>query len=162
MNIAADYLHICIAKQCLTLIENGEIKQSYPVSTAKNGPGEINGSGCTPRGWHCVRAKIGQNSPIGTVFVARRATGEVYSERLAEQQPHRDWILSRILWLGGAEPGFNRFGTVDTGKRYIYIHGSPDSGVDGTPQSHGCIRMKNRDILYLFDRVGLRTRVLID
>jgi lipoprotein-anchoring transpeptidase ErfK/SrfK len=156
------YLRISIARQTLDLIENGEARRSYPVSTAKNGPGERMGSGCTPRGWHAIRAKIGPDAPVDTVFVGRRPTGEIYDAALAEKHPERDWILTRILWLGGLEPGFNRYGDVDTAWRYIYIHGSPDAGVTGRPESHGCIRMKSRDILDLFERVEAGTRVLIE
>lgn len=155
------YLRVSIPEQRLDLIENGEAVKSYPVSTAKNGPGELQGSGCTPRGWHRIRAKIGRDAPSGAVFVGRRWTGEIYDAGLQAQHPGRDWILTRILWLGGLEPGFNRYGEVDTTWRYIYIHGSPDHGVTGQPQSHGCVRMKSPDLLDLFGRVGAGTRVLI-
>ncbi|MBS1214665.1 MAG: hypothetical protein H6R26_3282, partial [Proteobacteria bacterium] len=143
------YLRVSVARQRLEILDEGKVVGSYPVSTAKNGVGERRGSECTPRGWHVIRAKIGRDAPEGTVFVGRRPTGEIYSEVLAGQQPERDWILTRILWLGGLEPGFNRYGEVDTAWRYVYIHGSPDSGVTGTPHSHGCIRMKSADVLDL-------------
>ena len=133
----------------------------YPVSTAAAGVGEVNGSGATPRGWHVIRAAIGAGEPAGTVFRGRRPTGEVYSEALAREQPGRDWILSRILWLSGLEPGRNRLGVVDTFRRYIYIHGTPDSEPMGEPHSHGCIRMHNTDIIELFARVAPGTRVYI-
>ena len=155
------YLKVSIAEQCLSLIEQGEIVASYPVSTAKNGPGERKGSGCTPRGWHAVRAKIGEGAPCGAVFVGRRWTGEIYDAALQAAHPERDWILTRIVWLGGLQPGFNRYGEVDTAWRYIYIHGSPDTGVSGSPQSHGCVRMKSADVLDLFARVAAGMRVLI-
>jgi len=157
----ARYLRITVATQALDLIENGHIMKTYPVSTAKNGVGELNGSGCTPRGWHVIRAKIGAGLPIDTVFVARRPTGEIYDARLGAENPHRDWILSRILWLGGLEPGFNRFGNVDTASRYIYIHGSRDAGVTGQPLSHGCVRMKSPDVVELFDHVPAGLPVII-
>jgi hypothetical protein len=156
------YLRVSIARQCLEWIENGEAVRRYPVSTAKNGPGERKGSGCTPRGWHRIRAKIGEGAPCDAVFVGRRWTGEVYGADLRAQYPERDWILTRILWLGGLEPGFNRYGEVDTAWRYIYIHGSPDDGVAGVPQSHGCVRMKSLDVLDLFGRVAAGMRVLIE
>jgi lipoprotein-anchoring transpeptidase ErfK/SrfK len=156
------HLRVSIARQILDVIENGEVTRSYPVSTAKNGVGERMGSGCTPRGWHAIRAKIGRDAPINAVFVGRRPTGEIYDAALASKCPERDWILTRILWLGGLERGFNRYGDVDTAWRYIYIHGSPDDGVTGRPESHGCIRMKSRDILDLFERVEAGTRVLIE
>lgn len=134
----------------------------YEVSTALNGAGETNGSGCTPRGEHVIRAKIGADMPINAVFVGRRFTGEIYSEALAEQCPTRDWILTRILWLSGLQKGFNRLGCVDTMRRYIYIHGTPDTEPMGVPVSHGCIRMRNRDIIELFDKVPVGTRLVIE
>lgn len=119
------------------------------------------GSGCTPRGWHSIRAKIGDTLPLYSVFKARRATGEIYSPELAAQFPERDWILTRILWLGGLEAHKNRYGNVDTAWRYIYLHGCPDERMDGTPQSHGCVRMYNRDIIDLFNQVSSGMRVFI-
>ena len=128
--------------------------KTYSVSTAKRGPGELNGSLCTPRGRHLVRAKIGAGQPLNAVFVRRRPTGEVWSPGLHERYPGRDWILTRILWLSGCEPGRNRLGEVDTMRRYIYIHGSPDIAEMGKPGSIGCIRMRNRDIVELFDLIS--------
>ncbi len=161
MGAPTHYLHVSIPDQRLSMIENGKIVKTYPVSTAKNGPGERMGSGCTPRGWHVIRAKIGTDEPENSVFIGRRPTGEKYNAELAAQYPERDWILTRILWLGGLEPGFNRYHEVDTAWRYIYIHGSPDHGVSGDPQSHGCVRMKSPDLLELFDNVKTGMRVLI-
>ena len=154
-------LLVCIADQSLELREGGECVRRYSVSTAANGAGEREGSGCTPRGRHIVRARIGAGMPEGAVFRGRRFTGEVYSDALAAQFPERDWILSRILWLSGCEPGFNRLGDVDTMRRYIYIHGTPDSEPMGVPASHGCIRMRNSDVMELFERVPVGTPVLI-
>lgn len=131
----------------------------YPVSTARNGPGEGYGSGCTPRGWHVVRARIGAGAPPNAVFVGRRPTGEIYSPGLAARFPDRDWILTRILWLSGLEPGRNRLGRVDSMRRYIYIHGTPDSEPMGVARSHGCVRMRNSDLLELFDRTPAGTPV---
>jgi hypothetical protein len=157
------HLLVSIASQRMTLLSaDGDAIACWPISTARNGAGECLGSECTPRGRHVIRACIGGNSPANAVFAGRRWTGEIYSDALAECFPARDWILTRILWLGGLEPGFNRYGDVDTGKRYIYIHGSPDSGVNGTPASHGCIRMKTADILDLYPRVGAGVQVLIE
>ncbi len=158
---AQDYLDIDIASQQLTVYANGNRVQCYPVSTAKRGPGELMGSECTPRGWHKIRAKIGADQPLQAVFIGRRATGEIYTADLARQYPQRDWILTRILWLGGLEPGKNRYGNVDTSWRYIYIHGCPDELITGEPESHGCIRMKNADILDLFDRLEVGVKVYI-
>jgi lipoprotein-anchoring transpeptidase ErfK/SrfK len=136
-------------------------KKTYSVSTAKNGAGEKNGSFCTPRGKHIVRAKIGGGQPVNTVFVRRRPTGEIWTPELHASYPGRDWMLTRILWLSGCEPGFNRLGDVDTMRRYIYIHGSPDSAEMGKPGSIGCVRMRNRDIVELFERVQPYTSVEI-
>jgi len=135
--------------------------KTYSVSTAKNGPGEKNGSFCTPRGSHIVRAKIGGGQPVNTVFVRRRPTGEIWSPELHAKYPGRDWMLTRLLWLSGCKPGFNRLGEVDTMRRYIYIHGSPDTAQMGKPGSIGCIRMRNPDIVELFERVAPYTPVEI-
>jgi len=135
--------------------------KTYLVSTASRGAGEKNGSLCTPRGRHIVRARIGAGQPLNTVFVRRRPTGEVWTPGLHAQYPGRDWILTRILWLSGCEPGRNRLGDVDTMRRYIYIHGSPDTAEMGKPGSIGCIRMRNRDIVELFERVASYTPVEI-
>lgn len=159
--MSTSHIHIDVATQTLELHQAGQILQRYPISTAANGCGEQNGSGCTPRGWHRVRARIGAGCPQGTVFVGRRATGEVYSNALAEAYPQRDWILTRILWLSGLESGKNRGGDVDTLRRYIYIHGTPDSEPMGEARSHGCVRMRNADLIDLFDRVSVGTRVFI-
>lgn len=152
---------ISISRQQLTLLNHGRPECEYPVSTALNGVGEQLNSGCTPRGRHRVRLVIGMNCPLNTVFVGRRATGEVYSAGLGLQQPQRDWILTRILWLAGEESGFNRGGVCDTLKRYIYIHGTPQSEPMGEPLSHGCIRMRNRDIVDLCKLVATGTGVVI-
>ncbi len=134
---------------------------SYAISSARNGAGQTKGSFCTPLGRHIIRAKIGEGHPENTVFVARRPTGEIYTAALAEQFPGRDWILTRILWLSGCEVGHNRLGNVDTMQRFIYIHGSPDVVLMGVPGSIGCIRMRNRDIIELFERVSVGISVNI-
>ena len=156
------HLAISIAAQRLSLLDaEGQVLREYPVSTALNGPGEQKGSGCTPRGRHVIRAKIGDGQMPGTVFVGRRPIGEVWSPALAAQFPERDWILSRILWLSGCEVGRNRLGDCDTMQRYIYIHGTPEPEPMGVPLSHGCIRMRNADVIDLFDRVPVGATVLI-
>lgn len=134
----------------------------FPVSTAFKGVGQESGSGQTPLGWHTIKAKVGGECPQNAVFVGRRFTGEIFDDALGTQYPERDWILSRILWLGGLEPGYNRYGRCDTLRRYIYLHGTPDSEPMGIPKSHGCIRMRNCDIVSLFDKVRVGTRVLIE
>ena len=159
-NAMTDKIEININAQTLA-VQIGEWREQYSVSTAKNGAGEVNGSGCTPRGNHIVRAKIGHNLPLGTVFVGRRPTGEIFSAELAKQFPQRDWILSRILWLSGTEVGVNRLGSVDTMRRYIYIHGCPDDCPMGVPESHGCIRMRNDDVIKLFANVYVGLPVVI-
>ena len=148
---------------CRVLLDNEESTCLFeaPVSTAKNGPGELKGSECTPRGRHEIRACIGAGLPDNSIFVARRPTGQIYTEALSAELPSRDWILTRILWLSGLEVGRNRLANVDTMQRYIYIHGCPDSLPIGKPLSHGCIRMHNRDLLVLFDLVKVGTQVTI-
>ena len=155
-------LLVSIARQVLQILdENGAVLREYPVSTAKAGVGEISGSFQTPRGRHIIRAKIGASMPANTVFVRRRPTGEIWTPQLAEQFPGRDWILTRILWLSGCQPGHNRLGCVDTMRRYVYIHGSPDNAEMGVPGSHGCVRMRNADIVELFDYVPCYSEVEI-
>jgi lipoprotein-anchoring transpeptidase ErfK/SrfK len=146
-------IEISIPEQSLVLRDKGRDLRRYLVSTSRNGPGEGQGTLCTPRGEHIVRAKIGAGRPVNTVFVRRRPTGEIWTPELAGRFPGRDWILTRILWLSGCEPGKNRLGNVDTMRRYIYIHGSPDSLEMGKPGSIGCIRMRNADIVELFELV---------
>lgn len=147
--------------QVLTLFDDDRPLKRYPVSTAKNGAGEKSGSHCTPRGKHIIRAKIGGGQPVNSVFVKRRPTGEIYTVELGARYPGRDWILTRILWLSGLERGFNRLGEVDTMRRFIYIHGTPDDVALGSPGSIGCIRMRNRDLVELFDLIAVGTDVNI-
>jgi len=149
------------AQELVYIDDNDKVLARYPISSAKNGLGEKAGSYCTPRGRHIVRARIGAGQPVNTVFVGRRPSGEAYSPELAAKFPNRDWILTRILWLSGCEVGFNRLGNVDTMRRYIYIHGSPDSVPMGIPGSIGCVRMHNMEMLDLFDRVAVGTELNI-
>lgn len=155
-------IEISIPQQRLRLLDDAHgLLAEYAVSTAANGAGENKNSGCTPRGRHVVRARIGAGMPAGTVFVGRRPTGEVWTPHLSVQFPQRDWILTRILWLSGCEPGVNRLGNCDSMQRFIYIHGTPDSEPMGVPRSHGCIRMRNSDVIALFERVPAGTPVNI-
>jgi lipoprotein-anchoring transpeptidase ErfK/SrfK len=155
-------ININITTQVIELkYYKGDLILGYSISSARNGSGQVSGSYCTPLGKHIVRAKIGAGLPENTVFVGRRPTGERYTPELLAQFPKRDWILTRILWLSGCEVGFNRLGNVDTMRRFIYIHGSPDSVQMGRPGSIGCIRMRNTDIVELFDRVAIGTTVNI-
>lgn len=153
---------INLATQSLHVFENEREIKAFSISTAKNGAGETEGSEQTPRGKHIVRAKIGAQARLNTVFVARRPTGEIYSSELRAQHPNRDWILTRILWLSGTEVGKNRLGEVDTMRRYIYIHGTPDEQPMGVPLSHGCIRMRNQDVIELFDLLPVGAEVEIN
>ena len=159
------HLVINIAQQNLTLYQDDKGVTQYTVSTAKNGIGSQQDSGCTPLGKHFIAKKIGTDEPINAVFIGRIPTGEIYSAELGKRQPERDWILSRILWLSGLEEGLNKGsnsqGGCDTYQRYIYIHGTPDSEPMGAPLSHGCIRMRNDDIMELFERVEEGTAVTI-
>lgn len=155
------WIEVSLAAQRLRLYEDGLIVMEAPISTARKGAGEIRGSEQTPRGWHKIRAKIGAGALLNTVFKGRRPTGEIYAPELQQLDPGRDWILTRILWLSGLEPGRNRLGDVDTMRRYIYIHGTPDIEPLGVPASHGCIRMHNVELVELFDRVPVGTPIVI-
>ena len=154
-------LRVSTTLQTLVVLDGDRKTRSYAVSTSRYGAGERRGSFMTPRGRHVIRAKIGAGLPPGAVLVGRRPTGEIYSESLARVSPDRDWMLTRILWLSGTERGRNRLGEVDTMRRYIYIHGAPDSAVMGVPGSIGCIRMRNADVVELFDTVPIGTIVEI-
>jgi len=148
------HLEIDLCRQQLWVVEQGTRTRCFSISTSRFGPGETADSGCTPRGTHVIRAMIGHGLPAGACFVGRRFTGEIWSPELARSAPGRDWILSRVIWLSGHERGRNRLGAVDTMRRYIYIHGTPDSELVGVPFSHGCIRMRNADMIELFEQVA--------
>jgi len=151
-----------LGRQCLVLFgADGACIRRYAVSTGERGAGERSGSLCTPRGRHRIRARIGAGAPAGAVFRGRRPTGEVWTAEFAAAHPGRDWILSRILWLCGEEPGRNRGGEVDTMRRYIYLHGTGDDQPMGVARSHGCVRMRNHDIIELFELVPAGTVVEI-
>ena len=155
-------IQVSVARQLLTLFdEDGQVLREYRVSTGKAGVGEVFGSFQTPRGRHLIRAKIGAGAAENTIFVRRRPTGEVWSAAFGLEHPGRDWILTRILWLSGCELGRNRLGRVDTMRRYVYIHGASENAEMGKPGSHGCIRMRNDDIIELFDLVPAYTPVEI-
>ncbi len=156
---SAQRLVVSLTRQSLELRGKERLLAHYAVSTSRYGPGERRNSQCTPRGLHRIRARIGAGLPAGAVLVGRRPTGEIYDAKLAQRYPHRDWILTRILWLCGCEPGRNRWGNSDSMARFIYIHGTPDCEVMGVPFSHGCIRMRNSDVMDLFERVNAGTLV---
>ncbi|MFV2056853.1 MAG: L,D-transpeptidase family protein [Thiohalomonadales bacterium] len=159
--MSSSQLKISIKDQRLQYYHAGKNIMDVKISTATNGPGESYGSECTPRGRHKVRAKVGENCVENAVFVARRFTGEVFSETMRQEFPNRDWILTRILWLSGLEVGKNRLGKVDTMRRYIYIHGCPDSDPMALASSHGCIKMRNPEVIELYDRIAVGTEVHI-
>ncbi|KTD30410.1 MULTISPECIES: L,D-transpeptidase [Legionella] len=158
----AQFIFISANQQMMHCFENDKPYKSYPISTGKNGLGERYGSECTPRGWHCIYSKIGLNAPVNSVFIARQWTGEIYTPELAAQFPERDWILTRILQLDGLEEGRNKGGEVDSLRRCIYIHGTPDTTDLGKPGSRGCIRMRNADLIELVNWVALDTKVCIE
>lgn len=155
------YLVVQIKTQTLQVFQKGSLTKTYSVSTARLGAGEEKGSFKTPRGLHQIRAKVGDNAPPYAVFYQRRLTGEIYSPELRQTYPDRDWILTRILWLSGLEKGKNRMGNCDTMSRYIYIHGTADETSIGAPYSKGCIRMRNHDIIELYDIIQPGTKVMI-
>ena len=152
-------LQIQLTRQSLTVLDDGKPVREYLVSTSRYGPGERFGSQCTPRGTHIVRARIGGGLPPDAVFIRRRFTGEIYDSDLARRHPDRDWILTRLMWLSGREPGRNRYGAVDSLRRFIYIHGMPDVEPVGVPFSHGCIRMRNTDVIELYEMIDTGTIV---
>jgi len=153
------HIEIDLGRQRLLLWSEGRALRECLISSGANGIGEINGSGCTPRGRHIVRAKVGGGAPTGTLFTRRRPTGEIWSPELHAKFPGRDWILTRILWLSGTERGRNRLGCVDTFRRYIYLHGTPPTTRLGVPGSKGCIRVDNGDIVDLYDRLPVGAEV---
>lgn len=155
-------LHISLSDQWLECRDDGRRMARFPVSTSRYGPGERQGSGCTPRGAHVIRAKIGAGLPRGAILRSRRPTGETWRPQQSLGEPQADFILSRILWLSGCERGVNRLGEVDTMRRYIYIHGTADTAPMGVPFSCGCIRMRNDDVIRLFDLVAVGTPVHIE
>jgi L,D-transpeptidase YbiS len=157
----ATFIRIDIPSQRLVFAQSGKVECEYPVSTGAKGVGCEAGSFKTPTGMHRIRLKIGEGRPLGAVFVRRRPTGDVFSPNVDNALPGRDWILTRILWLQGLESGLNRGGNVDTLRRYIYIHGTADHGMENPPTSHGCVRMYNSHIIDLFSRVSVGTPVLI-
>ncbi|MGM0516231.1 MAG: L,D-transpeptidase family protein [Pseudomonadota bacterium] len=152
----AQAIVVDVAAQRLYLFERGAFAAAYPVSTAERGTGNREGSMRTPLGLHRVAEKFGGDAPTGMIFRGRQATGEI-AEILtgADERAQRDDVTTRILWLDGLEPGVNRGGDVDSKRRYIYIHGTPEEGRIGRPASHGCVRMTNADVIELFDRVEI-------
>ena len=155
-------LWIDISAQSLRVYRAEQMIVSYPVSTALKGTGCQQDSFQTPTGLHQIIEKIGDNQPTGMIFKGRQPTGEIAAIELSDSDTGSDLITSRILWLDGMEPGVNRGNGVDTHDRYIYIHGTNEEGRVGQAVSHGCIRMKNDDVIDLFDRVATGTMVIIE
>jgi lipoprotein-anchoring transpeptidase ErfK/SrfK len=152
----ATLINVDLRKQELSLIKGGAVRSTYPISSAKNGPGQELGSGMTPLGLHYVREKIGEGQNPFAIFVSRLPTGEI-----AKEQKEGTAIVGRILWLSGLEEEFNCGKTVDTYRRYIYIHGTNDISRLGQPVSAGCIRMHPEHIVELFDQIPINTLVYI-
>lgn len=144
--------------QCLMLLREGRTLRAYPCSTSAAGLGNRNGSLQTPTGWHAIGAKTGGDVPIGAILKDRKWTGQVWRPGDASAE---DMVLSRILRLAGLEEGVNLGGEVDTWQRYIYIHGTNAEHSLGRPSSRGCIRLSNKDVVDLYERVSLGCRVLI-
>lgn len=149
------------AIQTLYLIKGNKILASYPVSTSKYGIGSKSGSGKTPLGTHRVKEKYGDGAKIGSTFKARINTGKIAKIFVDETDSPKDIVTTRIMRLEGQEDGVNMNGSVDSYKRYIYIHGTPEEGLIGKPASHGCIRMRNTDVIKLFNSAPLNTLVEI-
>ncbi len=150
-----------VSRQQLDYYRHGKWVQRYAVSTAEKGVGNAVDSFQTPLGLHYVARKIGAGEPINAIFRARQPTGERATVELAPRHLDEDLVTSRIIWLAGLEEGVNRGPGVDSFERYIYIHGTPEEGLIGQPASHGCIRMKNADIIELFDQLPERALVWI-
>ncbi|MBT6141366.1 L,D-transpeptidase [Methylophilaceae bacterium] len=155
-------INISVSSQKLSLFQEGELISSYKVSTALKGVGQEKNTNKTPLGNHIIRAMIGRNLPIYAVIKARRFTNQIWTKELDSSSTTVDWILSRVIWLSGKDLGRNRLGNVDTMQRYIYIHGTNEEHLLGTPSSHGCIRMSNEDVIELFDLVSVGDIVEID
>jgi len=150
-----------VPQQSLSLYEHDQCLQSWPVSTASRGCGNDRDSLKTPLGAHRIAEKIGAGCQAHTIFKAREDTGCLADVIMQAHSGDEDLITSRILWLKGIEAGKNLNGDVDTQQRYIYIHGTPEEGLIGQPVSHGCIRMRNRDVIELFELVEVETLVFI-
>ncbi|MEM9676158.1 MAG: L,D-transpeptidase [Bacteroidota bacterium] len=155
-------IRVSIAEQKLYLVEDGQTLKQYPVSTSAYGIGSEAGSNKTPLGKHKVISKFGADAPLGTIFRSRINTGRVATIYTDETDLEEDDVTTRILRLTGLEPGKNKGPGVDSFSRYIYIHGTPEEGLIGQPASHGCIRMKNADVVELFDLVDEGTLVMIE
>ncbi len=161
-NSTNDYMIIVnTTGQMMYLIKGNILVAEYVVSTGKTGEGSLSGSGKTPLGYHKIVEKIGDKAPIGTIFVGKKNTGKISPIYTDKTDVKNDPVVTRILSLDGLEVGYNKGGNVDSYKRFIYIHGTHEEGLLGTKTSHGCIRMKNTDVIELFDTVPNNTIVYI-
>lgn len=149
---------VCVDEQMFRIVRNGQIVWQAQCATAASGTGSQMNSYKTPLGWHSVKAKVGGGAPLGQVFRSAKATKEIWKPG---QTTKEDLVLTRILWLTGEEPGKNLGGSVDSYSRYIYIHGTNEEEKIGTPSSHGCVRLRNTDVVQAFDLIPEGTRVLI-
>jgi hypothetical protein len=157
----SELIYVSVKKQKLYYIKNSQIDSEFTISTAKKGIGNIKNSDKTPTGLHQIKEKHGDNTPLNGKMIGRKFYGkiaEIYSDTTTSKT---DDITTRILWLDGLETNINKGGNVDSFNRYIYIHGTSEEGKLGKPASHGCIRMSNNDVLELYNKVSLKTKVLI-
>ncbi len=158
-SFTGDVLYVSVRRQALFHVRDMRIMRTYPVATAKAGLGSADGSWRTPTGLHRISEKIGDDVPALGILKDRLFTGELADPDFAGVD--KDWITSRILWLEGLEPGLNRGGNVDSHARYIYIHGTANEKSVGTASSMGCVRMRNADVIHLYDQVPVGALVVI-
>jgi hypothetical protein len=160
-DFSGKFLYVSLGSQCMFLIENWEIRRDYIISGAKKGAGNQSGSEQTPTGLHAIGERFGDDVPLGGILKSRIFTGKTATIYTDPTDVPEDHVTTRILWLKGEESGINKGGKVDSHGRYIYIHGTPEEGLLGKPASHGCIRMKNAEVIELYDEVPSGTPVLI-
>ncbi len=149
---------VSVDEQVLRVIQDRAILFQVPCATARNGVGSLVDSLKTPLGWHSIAKKLGENAPWGKVFRSRRATDKTWK---TGDETSEDLVLTRILLLDGEEPGLNKGGNVDSMARYIYIHGTNDEANIGSPTSHGCIRLRNDDVIRAFEIIPTGAKVII-
>lgn len=157
-----EFLVVDISSQRLCHFRHGNLRKCYPVSTSRFGIGSVAGSNRTPLGMHYVRRRIGGDASSGSIFRGRVNIGKIASIEGRPRATGKDYVTSRIMWLSGLDQGLNKGPGVDSYSRYIYIHGTHEEGLIGRPASHGCIRMRNADVIELFDQIPLKTLVWIE
>lgn len=155
------FLLVNIERQEMYLVKNDALEKTYRISSSKYGIGNQSGSGKTPLGVHRIAEKIGAGAKPNTIFTGRKDTGKTATILREPVDTEEDHVTTRILWLEGMEPGVNKGKGIDSKLRYIYIHGTPEEGLIGTPASHGCIRMYNADVLELFGLIQAGAFVFI-